>query len=68
MISYHKISRRSVRYWKTFFYHFIDIMVVNAHILFNFVCVQEKIKPLTENQFRDKLILEIISSYGVSKR
>ena len=68
LISYHKISRRTVRYWKTLFYHFIDIMVVNSHIIFNYIALQNNKNPLSENQFRDKLILEIISSYGVTKR
>ncbi len=32
-ISYHKVLRKTVKYWKTPFYHLIDIGLVNAHIL-----------------------------------
>ena len=68
LISYHKISRRTKKYWKTIFFHYIDIAVVNSHVLYNFVCLQQAKKPVSENVFRDKLILDIISFYGVEKR
>ena len=68
LISYHKISRRTKKYWKTIFSHYIDIAVVNSHVLFNFVCLQQAKKPVSENVFRDKLILDIIPFYGVEKR
>ena len=35
---------------------------------FHYIALQNNKNPLSENQFRDKLILEIISSYGVTKR
>ena len=68
LISYHKISRRTKKYWKTIFFHYIDIAVVNSHVLYNFVCLQQARKPVSENVFRGKLILDIISFYGVKKR
>ena len=68
LISYHKISRRTVKYWKTTFFHLIDIAAVNSHILYNFIQLQKSEKPMSENQFRDKLVLEIISLYGTEKR
>ena len=42
--------------------------MVNSHVLFNFVCLQQAKKPVSENVFRDKLILDIIPFYGVEKR
>ena len=68
LISYHKISRRTNKYWKTIFFHYINIAVVNSHILYNFVCLQQARKPVSEKVFRDKLILDIFSFYGVEKR
>ena len=67
-ISYHRISRKTNKYWKTIFFHYIDIACVNSHVLYNFTCLQQSEKPVSENVFRDKLILEIISSYGAEKR
>ena len=63
-ISYHKVSRKTIKYWKTMFYHLIDIAVVNAYILYNWLQLQNSGKPITENKFRDALVLRIISSYG----
>ena len=67
-ISYHKVLRKTVKYWKTTFYHLVDIAVVNAHILYNWFQLQDSEKTLGENQFRDALILKIISMYGTSVR
>ena len=65
LISYHKISRKTVKYWKTTFYHLIDLAIVNAH---NWCQLQISEKPVTENQFRDALVLKIISNYGTGTR
>ncbi len=63
-ISYHKVRRKTVKYWKTMFYHLIDVSVVNAHILYNWLQLQNSGKPMTENTFRDTLVLKIIATYG----
>ena len=68
LISYHKISRKTVKYWKTTFYHLIDVVIVNAHILYSWCQLQISEKPVTENQFRDALVLKIISNYGTGTR
>ena len=34
-LSYHNVLRRTVRYWKTLFYHAVDVAVVNSFILYN---------------------------------
>ena len=34
-LAYHNVLRRTVRYWKTLFYHGVDIAVVNSFILYN---------------------------------
>ena len=60
LTSYHKISRRTKKDWKNIFFHYIDIAVVNSHVLYNFVCLQQANKPVSENVFRDKLIHDII--------
>ncbi len=67
-ISYHKVLRSTVKYWKTMFYHMLDIITVNSHILYNWYRLSNSLRIVTENQFRDSLILEIISTYGILKR
>ena len=32
-ISYHKVSRKTAKYWKTCFFHLVDVALVNLHIL-----------------------------------
>ncbi len=68
MISYHKVSRRTVNYWKSIFYHFIDIATDNSHIIYNYLAIQKGMTTLTENQFRDKLVLQIIVKYGMESQ
>ena len=35
-LAYHNVLRKSVRYWKTLFYHAVDIAIVNALTLCNY--------------------------------
>ena len=64
LISYHRLLRKTVKYWKAAFFHLLDVAIVNAHILYNWFQLQNAEKPITENQFRDLLVLKIISTYG----
>ena len=32
-LAYHNVLQKTVRYWKTLFYHMIDVAVVNAFVL-----------------------------------
>ena len=67
-MAYHNVLRRTVRFWKTHFYHHIDIALVNAFILYNILHVKSDRKVISDNNFRDKLVLEIISKYGRDRR
>ena len=50
LLSYHNVQRKTLRYWKTLFYHMIDIAAVNAFTLYNLITTSSKIKTITENQ------------------
>ena len=67
-LAYHNILRKTVRYWKTLFYHLIDIAVVNAFVIYNIKATKMGAKTVTENDFRDTLVLQIIEKYGRHKR
>ena len=67
-LSYHNVLRKTVRYWKTLFYHMIDIAAVNAFVLYNLLAHQSKCRTITENDFRDTLVLQIIEKYGRNQR
>ena len=64
-ISYHKILRPTVKYWC--FFHSVDIITVNSHIVYNWYRLRNNSAILSENQFRDLLILDIIQKYGLQK-
>ena len=67
-LAYHNVLHRTVRYWKTLYYHTIDIAVVNAFILYNILAYEAGAPTITENDFRDKLVLQIIAKYGREQR
>jgi hypothetical protein len=35
MLSYYSFERKTIKWWKKFFFHLFDLVVVNAHILHN---------------------------------
>lgn len=45
----------------------VDIAVVNSIIIYNIVAYQNGFKAITENDYRDTLVLQIISKYGRDK-
>ena len=63
-LSYHNILRRTVQYWKTLCYHMVDIAVINSFILYNTVAHINHCRMISENDFRDELVLQMISKYG----
>ena len=40
LIGYHPILRQTKRYWKTLFYHLVEIASTNAFILYKWQCVK----------------------------
>ena len=67
-LAYHNVLRKTVHYWKTLFYHLIDTSVVNAFVIYNIKTTKMGAKTVTENDFRDTLVLQIINKYGRNKR
>ena len=46
------------------FYHMIDVAVVNAFVLYNHLAMLSGCRTISENDFRDELVLQIIEKYG----
>ena len=63
-LAYHNVLWKTVRYWKTLFYHMIDVAVVNAFVLYNHLALLSGCRTVSENDFRDELVLQIIDKYG----
>ena len=65
-MSYHRVLCQTIRYWKTPFYHLIEIMATNTIIFYNWVRMECSDKRKTERCFQDELVLDIIRRYGSS--
>ena len=58
-IQYHRILRQTKKYWKTLFYHTIEIGVTNAFLLHQWKRMMDEKKRITENTFRDNLVNQL---------
>ena len=64
LISYHRVLRQTKKYWKTLFYHLLEICLTNAAILDKWFSMEQGKKPGTMSTFRDNIVLAIIETYG----
>ena len=64
LISYHRIIRQTRKYWKTLFYHLLEICATNAAIFQKWSCLENGKKPPTMSTFRDDIVLEIIQEFS----
>ena len=62
-MSYHRILRQTKRYWKTIFYHLLEICTTNSYILYKWLCMIKNEKAPALRDFTDDLILAIIKKY-----
>ena len=66
MLSYHNISRKCIRWWKTLFFHLIDIAVANSFILFQrYRAEHSEVEALRRQSkysvgFREALVRQIV--------
>uniref|UniRef100_A0A8P4KPQ4 PiggyBac transposable element-derived protein domain-containing protein n=1 Tax=Dicentrarchus labrax TaxID=13489 RepID=A0A8P4KPQ4_DICLA len=55
LIGYYKVLHNTQRWYKTFFYHFMDIAIVNAFLLHKAIASVKGEKPLNQKDFRETL-------------
>ena len=67
LISYHRVLRRTKKYWKTLFFYLLEVSVTNAAVLKRWLCMQAGIKAPSVGAFRDALVQAIIKSYAVGE-
>ncbi|KAJ8365839.1 hypothetical protein SKAU_G00146700 [Synaphobranchus kaupii] len=63
LIKYYNVNRKSMRWYMKLFFHFVDIAVVNSHIIHKELALEKGQKPMTQKVFRETLCLQL-SDYG----
>ncbi|XP_014829981.1 PREDICTED: piggyBac transposable element-derived protein 4-like isoform X1 [Poecilia mexicana] len=58
----YSVRNKTMKWYKTFFYHFIDISVVNSFILFKMLAIKRGEIPISQRHFREKLMEELIQA------
>uniref|UniRef100_A0A8P4KD33 PiggyBac transposable element-derived protein domain-containing protein n=1 Tax=Dicentrarchus labrax TaxID=13489 RepID=A0A8P4KD33_DICLA len=54
-MGYYKVLHKTQRWYKTFFYHFMDIAIVNAFLLHKAIAIGKGEKPLIQEAFKETL-------------
>lgn len=59
MIGFYNTVHKTRKWHRSFFYHFLDIAIVNAFVLHCDLASQKQQKPLTQKAFREALMLQL---------
>uniref|UniRef100_A0A9J7YQX3 PiggyBac transposable element-derived protein domain-containing protein n=1 Tax=Cyprinus carpio carpio TaxID=630221 RepID=A0A9J7YQX3_CYPCA len=66
LIGYYNVLHKTTKWYKTFFFHFGDIAVVNSFILHQHLSRAQNKSPLSQKEFREKLVSELAAVSSTS--
>ncbi|XP_057183540.1 piggyBac transposable element-derived protein 4-like [Triplophysa rosa] len=62
LINYYKVIHKTQRWYKTLFYHFMDIAIVNAFLLYKDLTKGKGEIPMHQKAFRETLVEELAAA------
>ncbi|XP_047675159.1 piggyBac transposable element-derived protein 4-like [Tachysurus fulvidraco] len=61
LIGYYSVLHKTKKWYRSFLFHFIDIAIVNAFILYKELANARKEKLMSHKTFRETLVMELIA-------
>ncbi|KAJ8262339.1 hypothetical protein GJAV_G00165330 [Gymnothorax javanicus] len=62
LIKYYNVSHKTKKWYKTLFFHFVDIAVVNAFLLHKDLAEKQNTSPVSQKVFREELCLQLVGA------
>jgi len=66
-VSYYQYERKSCRWHKKVFFYLVEVCITNAHILHQKLCKANTIVPLKLEEFRIKLVENMVKRYSTER-
>ncbi len=59
LIQYYTVHHKTMRWYRTLFYHLIDISATNSYLLYRELCSQRQEKPMSHKAFLEELTAQL---------
>ncbi|KAK7175582.1 hypothetical protein R3I93_002491 [Phoxinus phoxinus] len=59
LIQYYSVHHKTMRWYRTLFFHFLDIAATNSYLLHKEVCAERQQQPMTHRAFLEELTAQL---------